>query len=51
MKRNAVMITIVLAIGIALGMIGSQLINAQQSPPTKNKGITGKTVASLELGR
>ena len=50
MKRNAVMITIVLAIGIALGMIGSQLINAQQTPPTKNKGTTGKTVASLELG-
>jgi quercetin dioxygenase-like cupin family protein len=33
MKRNAVMITLVLAIGIAIGMIGSQLINAQQPPP------------------
>ncbi len=44
------MITVVLAIGIAIGIIGSQLINAQQTPPTKNKGITGKMVASLELG-
>jgi len=50
MKRNVVMTTLVLAIGIGLGMIGSQLINAQQAPPTKAKGVTGKTVASLELG-
>ncbi len=49
MKRNAVMIILVLAIGIALGMIGSQLIDAQQPPPTKAKGTTAKTVASLEL--
>jgi len=49
MKRNAVMIILILAIGIAIGMIGSQLINAQQQPPTKAKGITAKTVASLEL--
>ena len=51
MKRNVAMITSVLAIGIGLGMIASQLINAQQMPPTKAKGkITAKTVASLELG-
>jgi quercetin dioxygenase-like cupin family protein len=50
MKRSPIMIILVLAIGIALGMIGSQLINAQQPPPTKAKGTTAKTVASLELG-
>ena len=51
MKRNVAMTTLVLAIGIGLGMIASQLINAQQTPPTKAKGIiTAKKVASLELG-
>ncbi len=50
MKRNVAITSLILAIGIALGMIGSQLLNSQQTPPTKNKGITGKTVASLELG-
>jgi quercetin dioxygenase-like cupin family protein len=35
MKRNAVMITLVLAIGIGIGMIGSQFINAQQAPVTR----------------
>ncbi len=50
MKRNVVMITLVLAIGIGLGMIASQLINAQQTPPTKGKGTKAKTVASLDLG-
>ena len=50
MKRNVAMTTLVLAIGIALGMIASQMISAQQTPPTKVKGIKMKTVASLELG-
>ena len=49
MKRSPIMIILVLAIGITLGMLGSQLINAQQPLP-KPKGVTGKTVASLELG-
>jgi len=43
------MIILVLAIGITLGMLGSQLINAQQPLP-KPKGVKAKTVASLELG-
>jgi len=51
MKRKVVMISLVLAIGIGLGMIASQLINAQQTPPDKAKGvITTKKVASFELG-
>lgn len=32
MKRKVIMFTSILAMGIAIGMIGSQLINAQQSP-------------------
>ncbi len=50
MKRSPIMIILVLAIGITLGMLGSQLINAQQQSQTKAKGITGKTVAALETG-
>ncbi len=50
MKRNVAMITLVLTIGIGLGMIVSQLLNAQQAPPTKGKGTKAKTVASFELG-
>ena len=50
MKRNAIMIIVALIVGIAIGLIGSQLISAQQAPPTKNKGVSAKTVASLELG-
>ena len=32
MKQNVIMLTLVLAVGIAIGMIGSQFVNAQQSP-------------------
>ena len=31
MKRNVVMLTLILAVGIAVGMMASQLTNAQQS--------------------
>ena len=43
-------LAVALAIGIALGMIGSRVLSAQQIPPTKAKGVTAKAVASLELG-
>ena len=39
-----------LGVGIALGMIGSQLLSAQQTPPTKVEGFKTKTLASLQLG-
>ena len=39
-----------LGVGIALGMIGSQVLSAQQTPPTKGKGQTTKTIASLDVG-
>jgi quercetin dioxygenase-like cupin family protein len=48
MKQTVVMLAV--ASAIALGMIGSQVLNAQQAPPTAPKGQTVKTVASLELG-
>lgn len=39
-----------LGVGIALGMIGSQVLSAQQTPPTKAKGQTQKILASHPLG-
>ena len=51
MKRNVVIIALVLVIGFGLGLIAGQLINAQQAPPDKAKGvISTKKIASLELG-
>ena len=50
MKRSPTMIILVLAIGITLGMLGSQLINAQQPLPKPKGVVKAKTVASLELG-
>lgn len=32
MKRTVIMLTLALAVGIAVGMIGAQLLNAQQEP-------------------
>lgn len=43
------MSTFGLAIGLSLGLIASQTLNAQEVPPTTSKGQTVKTVASLEL--
>jgi quercetin dioxygenase-like cupin family protein len=51
MKQTVVMLAVALATGIALGMIGSQVLSAQQTPPTKVEGQTQKKLASLELGR
>ena len=50
MKQTVVMLAVALAMGIALGMIGSQVLNAQQAPLTTVKGVTAKTIASLEIG-
>lgn len=50
MKQTVVMLAVALATGIALGMIGSQVLSAQQTPPTKAKGQTTKTIASLDVG-
>lgn len=50
MKQTVVMLVVASAMGIALGMSGSQVLNAQQAPPPAAKGQTIKTVASLELG-
>ncbi len=49
MKRTVVMLTLTLAVGIALGMVGSQVLNAQQEPVKRTvlvrsdlEGIEGK---------
>ena len=47
MKRNAVMITLVLAIAITMGLIGSQPINAQQ-PPGKSTVLQRTDIAGIE---
>jgi quercetin dioxygenase-like cupin family protein len=51
MKRRVVMLTLALAVGIALGTVGSQVLNAQQVPVTRTAlfktdlpGIEGKEV-------
>jgi quercetin dioxygenase-like cupin family protein len=35
MKRTVVMLTLAVAVGITLGMVGSQVLNAQQEPVTR----------------
>ena len=40
MKQTVVMVAVALGTGIALGMIGSQDLNAQQAPPTTGTGQT-----------
>jgi quercetin dioxygenase-like cupin family protein len=49
MKQTVVMLAVALALGIAVGMIGSQVLNAQQEPVTRTvllktdlAGIEGK---------
>ena len=50
MRRKILMFTLTLMVGIALGAISYHVLNAQQTPPTKAKGQTAKTLASLDLG-
>lgn len=47
---RAAVIVGALVIGIALGMVASPILNAQQAPPSQRKGQTIKVLASLELG-
>lgn len=54
MKRMAVVLALTLAVGVALGIIGSQILNAQQQPITRNVllqkdmgGMDGKEVVIL----
>jgi len=58
MKRTAIMLAVTLVVGIALGVIGSRSLNAEQQPlkrsmllKTDLKGLEGKegVVALLEL--
>jgi quercetin dioxygenase-like cupin family protein len=51
MKPPVVVLAAGLATGTVLGMIGIQVLRAQQAPPTERKGQTVNTVASLEIGQ
>ncbi|MBI3001521.1 MAG: cupin domain-containing protein [Deltaproteobacteria bacterium] len=44
------LVTLALAMGIVLGTIGGQVLNAQQVPPTQRNGQIVKTIAALEVG-
>lgn len=51
MRRTAVMLTIALAIGIAVGVVGTRTLAAQQAPVTRTilqqedlEGVTGREV-------
>jgi len=49
MKQTVVTLAVALAVGVALGMTGSQVLHAQQAPPTERKGQIVQTIASLEV--
>jgi quercetin dioxygenase-like cupin family protein len=46
MKRTA----LILAVGMFIGATGSQLLSAQQPPPTQNKGVTVSKTTAIDLG-
>ena len=47
MKRKVIMFTLVLGVGMAIGMIGSQRINAQQ-PPGKSTVLQRTDIPGIE---
>ena len=47
MKQTGVMLTLALAVAIALGLIGSQVLNAQQ-PPTKRTVLLKTDLPGIE---
>jgi|RhiMetdeSRZDD1v2_1073273.scaffolds.fasta_scaffold1874945_1 quercetin dioxygenase-like cupin family protein len=50
MREKVLMFTLTLMVGLALGAICYHVLSAQQTPPTKAKGQTTKTIASLDVG-
>ena len=42
MKQTVVVLAVASAAGIALGLIGSRVLSAQETSPTKNKGVTAQ---------
>ena len=44
------MFALTLMVGLALSVIGSHVLNAQQAPPTEAKGQTAKSLTSVDLG-
>ena len=43
MKRIAFMFTLTFVVGMMVGLLGKQVLSAQQAPPTTVKGQTAKT--------
>jgi len=42
MKQTLVMLAVASATDIALGLIGSRILSAQETSPTKNKGVSAQ---------
>ena len=51
MRQQPVMFALTLSVGMVLGALGHDALNAQQVPPKEGKAIAGKQLASLDLGR
>lgn len=51
MRRQPLMLPLTLFVGLVLGALGHDALNAQRVPPTAGKGVTGKELASLDLDR
>lgn len=49
MRQKVLMFTFTLMVGIAFGILGYHVLNAQPTP-TQRKGQTMKTIASLGVG-
>lgn len=50
MRQELLKLTFTLVVGLVLGAVGHDALNAQQGPPTEAKGITASSLASLDLG-
>jgi quercetin dioxygenase-like cupin family protein len=50
MTRQPVRFALTLFVGLVLGALGRDALNAQQAPPTASKGQTARELASLDLG-
>ena len=51
MRHEPLALALVLFVGLVLGALGHDALSAQQVPPTVGKGVTGRELASLDLGR
>jgi quercetin dioxygenase-like cupin family protein len=51
MSQHPLMFALTLFVGLVLGALGHDALNAQQVPPTQSRAQTSRELASLDLGR